>query len=55
MSSTLTSFVGEYYKYNGGEKEEQGLSIGGYELAFLSNLVASYLFDISKAILNPTT
>ena len=31
MSSTLISFNGEYYEYHGGEREEQGLSIGGYE------------------------
>ena len=30
MSSTLISFDGEYYKYHGGKKEEQGLAIGGY-------------------------
>ena len=37
-------FDGEYYEYHGGEREEQGLSIGGYESAFLADLVASYLF-----------
>ena len=31
MSSNLISFDGEYYKYHGGKKEEQGLSIGGYK------------------------
>ena len=41
MSSTLIFFDGEYYEYHGGEKEEQGLAIGGYESAFLANLVAS--------------
>ena len=55
MSSTLTSFDGDYYEYNSGKKEEQGLAIGGYELAFFANLVASYLFEKFKAILNPTT
>ena len=30
MSLTLISFDGEYYKYHGGEREEQGLAIGGY-------------------------
>ena len=38
-----------YYKYHGGEKEEQGLAIGGYESAFLADLVASYLFEKAKA------
>ena len=41
VSSTLISFDGDYYEYHGGEKEEQGLAIGGYESDLLSNLVAS--------------
>ena len=41
MSSTLISFDGDYYKYRGGEREEQGLSIGGYESTFLADLVVS--------------
>ena len=28
--STMISFDREYYKYHGGENEEQGLEIGGY-------------------------
>ena len=54
MRSTLICFDGEYYKYYGGEKEEQGLAIGGYESAFLANLVASYLFENAKAHFYPT-
>ena len=49
MSSTLISFDGKYYEYHGGEREEQGLAIGGYESSFLADLVASYLFEKSKA------
>ena len=30
ISSALISFDEEYYKYHGGEREEQGLAIGGY-------------------------
>ena len=45
MSSTLISFGGKYYEYHGGEREEQGLAIGGYESEFLAYLVASYLFE----------
>ena len=41
MSSTLISFDCKYYEYHGGEKEEQGLAIGGYESAFLDDLVDS--------------
>ena len=44
MIFTLISFDGKYYEYHGGEREEQGLAIGGYKSAFLSDLVASYLF-----------
>ena len=44
MSSTLPTFEDKYYEY--GEKgiETKGLVIGGYESAFLADLVASYLF-----------
>ena len=35
--------------------EEQGLAIGGYESAFLANLVASYLFEKAKSNFHPTT
>ena len=41
MSSTLIYFNGDYYEYHGGEREEQGLEIGGYESEFLADLVAS--------------
>ena len=54
MSSTLISFDGEYYEYHGGEREEQGLAIDGYESAFLADLVASYLFEKSKPFFRPT-
>ena len=41
MNSTLMCFDVEYYEYHRGEKEEQGLAIGGYESAFLADMVAS--------------
>ena len=53
MSSTLISFNGDYYKYQGGEREEQVLAIGGYESDFLADLVASYLFEKSKLNFRP--
>ena len=55
MSSTLISFNGEYYEYHSVEREEQGLVIGGYESAFFDDLVASYLFEKSKANFHPRT
>ena len=54
MSTTVIFFDVEYYKYHGGEKEEQGLAIGGSESAFLADPVAYYLFEKSKANLRPT-
>ena len=54
MSSTLISFYREYYEYHGGEREEQGLAIGGYEYVFLADLVASYLFEKAPPIFRPT-
>ena len=53
MSLTLISFDGEYYKYHGGEREEQGLAIGGYKSGFLADLVASYLFEKASPIFWP--
>ena len=43
----------EYYEYHVGEREEQGLAIGGYESEFLVELVASYLFEKAKPIFRP--
>ena len=54
LISTLISFDGKYYNYHGREREEQGLAIGGYESEFLSNLVASYLFEKATANFQPT-
>ena len=55
VSSILISFNRKYYEYHSGKREEQGLAIGGYESAFLVNLVASYLFEEAKTLLNQTT
>ena len=55
MSSTIIYFDGNYYEYHGEEREEQGLAIGGYESAFLADLVASYHFEKSKANFHSTT
>ena len=55
VSSILISFNRKYYEYHSVKREEQGLAIGGYESAFLVNLVASYLFEEAKTLLNQTT
>ena len=54
MSSTLISFNGDYYSYHGEDREEQGLAIGGYESAFLADLVASYLIKKASPIFRTT-
>ena len=55
MCSTFIYFDKEHYKYQGGENEEQGLEIGGYESELISDLVMFYLFDKPKILLNQTT
>ena len=55
MRSALISFDGGYYEYHGGEKEEQSLAIGGYELVFLAKLIESYLFEKAKTLMKRTT
>ena len=40
MGSTFLCFKDQYYEYNGGALvDEKGLAIGGYESAFLADLV----------------
>jgi hypothetical protein len=45
MSSTYIRFQDQYYEYDGAQDEnERGLTIGGYESAWLSDIVGSYIF-----------
>jgi len=38
--------VDKYYEYNGDrDPEERGLTIGGYESAWLADLVGAYILD----------
>ena len=47
MSSTVLLFKDRYFEYNvGASIDEKGSAIGGYNSAFLADLVASYLFDL---------
>eukprot|EP00957_Ditylum_brightwellii_P122022 9306036-Ditylum_brightwellii.AAC.1 len=53
MKSTLIHFRNKYYKYKGAagasaDEEDIGLAIGGFESAWLANLVASYLLEITE-------
>ena len=46
MTNTLIAFQDEYYLYDGDLKPaERGLTIGGYESAWLADLVMSYLLE----------
>ena len=48
MSSTLLNFQYIYDEYGEEGSEKKGLAIGGYESAFLADLVASYLFEVTN-------
>lgn len=54
MSTTLITFVDKYYMYDGDlDVEERGLTIGGYESAWLADLVMSFLLEtIDQSILD---
>jgi hypothetical protein len=46
MGNTLLTFVDKYYEYDGErEIQDKGLTIGGYELAWLANLVAAFVLE----------
>ena len=46
MCNTLITFEDQYYEYDGGkDPEEKGLTIGGYESAWLADLVGAYILD----------
>ena len=46
MGSTFLTFVDKYYEYDGMvDVRDRGLTIGGYESAWLADLVISYIFE----------
>ena len=46
MGTTLITFQDKYFLYDGDKTiEEKGLTIGGYESAWLADLVMSYLLE----------
>eukprot|EP00957_Ditylum_brightwellii_P164257 12505186-Ditylum_brightwellii.AAC.1 len=53
MKNTLVSYRGKYFNYKGAAKgddltvKDVALAIGGYESAFLADLVASYLLEMT--------
>ena len=49
MKSNILTFRDKYYEYGRSEdKENKGLAIGGYESAFLADLVVSYIMEKTK-------
>ena len=49
MSNTIVSFKDRFFEYDGDvDTEERGLTIGGYESAWLADLVASYILEMNK-------
>ena len=48
MISNLLNFQGKYYEYGEEGLETNGFEIGGHESAFLADLVASYLFEVTN-------
>ena len=49
MKNTLITFVDKYFEYGGDiDGEKRGLTIGGYESAWLADLVASYILKQSE-------
>jgi hypothetical protein len=46
MGNTIVSFLDKYYKYSvDPDPDRRGLTIGGFESAFLADLKATYIFD----------
>ena len=51
MGNTLLNFGNKYYEYDGArEIGEKGLIIGGYESAWLANLVAANILEIANTV-----
>ena len=56
MSNTLLTFGDKYYEYGGSiNPDRKGLTIGGYESAWLADLVASFILDKVDEIIKDTT
>jgi len=53
MGNTLVSFQDQYYEYGGdADQDNRGLTIGGFESGFLSDLLASFLLDKLNFLFN---
>ena len=52
MSTTILTFCDKYYLYDGDlQIENRGLTIGGYESAWLADLAMAFLLDNSRDLL----
>ncbi len=55
MQSTYLQFQDDYYEYDGDQPpEDRGLTIGGYESAFLSDVAGAYIFKRTSPIFKDT-
>jgi hypothetical protein len=55
MKSTLFTFQDVYYEYDGdADPNDRGLTIGGYESAWLADLVGAYLLDNTQHLFQET-
>jgi hypothetical protein len=55
MSSTLFTFQDQYYEYDGEEApDDRGLTIGGYESAWLADLVGAFILDNTQHLFQDT-
>ena len=45
MSHQILQFQGNYYEYKGANADDPGLTIGGFESAFCSDIVVVFLLD----------
>ena len=51
MSKTLITFVDKFYEHGGDtDDDDHGLTIGGYESAWLADLVASYILENCRSL-----
>jgi hypothetical protein len=52
MGNTLLTFVDKYYEYDGERNiRDKGLTIGGYESAWLADLVAAFILENTTNLL----
>ena len=56
MNNTLLIFLDKYYEHGGSSNSsDRGLTIGGYESAWLADLVASYILEKLAYLFEETT